>query len=428
MSNRNLLTALFILTILIRIPVVFLSGDKVLEHEFNVLVYNMRAGNGYTFFVVDQDSMISQNITFDPIQTMPTATIPPLYPLFLAAMYEIAGDTVRTVQWIEIVQVMLSGVICILLYSIVRIKFNQQIALISGLLFAIFPVLVYLPGQISAANIYIFLNCLLLYCLFRGEQKHHTLSFLIAGMVFGLLVLSRAQTIIYLPFILFWIGFIVKKHVWQRVLSFMILTMVVLAPWVYRNYRVFNTFVPLTTQGGYNLWQGQNPDASGTRSQYTDPPFHIRAEVEEEIKSLPATYAYELALQDIYMREAVAFIKNDPGRVVILGLRKCVFYWGHYWGINFTYPGAQSPLYWLPWFIMLPFFLTGLVQSFRARKKYFLFYIYFIVATLTVMTFFVIPRYRLFILPLVFPFASNGVRPSILFILRKMRRRQNGIV
>jgi 4-amino-4-deoxy-L-arabinose transferase-like glycosyltransferase len=408
LSLRKTLFILFITTVALRIPVMFVKGDKVLEHEFNVLVHNLRAGNGYSFFTIDNSRQISQNITIDPVKALPTATIPPVYPLFLTVMYAVIGDTVQTIQWIEIVQVVLSGLCCIMVYQIVRMKFSEYTALVSSVLFALFPILVYLPGQISSANLYIFLNCLLLYCLFRGEQKRTDLPFVFAGIVFGLLVLARAEAIAYFPFIIIWMIVVVKEHAWQRVLAFTIMAMVVMAPWVYRNYRVFNAFVPLTTQGGYNLWQGQNPDATGTRSQYTDPPFHVNARVEQEILSLPAAATYELTLQDIYMREAKQFIKSHPGRVIILGLRKCMFYWGYYWGINFTYPGGRSPLYWLPWFLILPFFVIGIVSSLRAPKKYSLFYVYFIVSTLIVMTFFVIPRYRLFILPLVFPFAGGG--------------------
>ncbi|MBN2619762.1 glycosyltransferase family 39 protein [candidate division WOR-3 bacterium] len=408
MSSRNLLVVIFLITICIRIPVVVLSGDKVLEHEFNVLVHNLRAGNGYSFFTIDHSRQISQNITIDPVKALPTATIPPVYPLFLTVMYAVIGDTVHTIQWIEIVQVVLSGLCCLFVYQIVRMKFSEPTALVSSVLFALYPILVYLPGQISSANPYIFLNCLLLYCLFRGEQKRTVLPFVFSGIVFGLLVLARAEAIAYIPFIVLWMIIVVKEHAGQRILAFTIMAMVVMAPWVYRNYRVFNAFVPLTTQGGYNLWQGQNPDATGTRSQYTDPPFHVSAEVEQEILALPATDQYELTLQDIYMREAKQFIKNNPGRVITLGLRKCMFYWGYYWGIDFTYPGGRSFLYWLPWFLILPFFIIGIVSSLRTAKRYSLFYIYFIVSTLIVMTFFVIPRYRLFILPLIFPFAVVG--------------------
>jgi hypothetical protein len=287
-------------------------------------------------------------------------------------------------------------------------KFNRWVALIAGLMFTIYPTMVYLPGQISAANVYILLNCLLVYCLFYGETKRSNAFFLIAGTVFGVLVLARAEAIAYLPFILIWIFTVVRAQVWNRAFRFTIVALLVLAPWVYRNYRVFNTFVPLTTQGGYNLWQGQNAEATGTRSQYTDPPFHVRPEVDVEIQMLPATDTYELALQDIYMREAVQFMQSNPGRLIILGLRKCMFYWGYYWGIAFTYPGARSPLYWLPWFIILPFLIIGIAQSLRVPRTYFLFYVYFIISTLIVMVFFVIPRYRLFILPLVFPFAAWG--------------------
>jgi 4-amino-4-deoxy-L-arabinose transferase-like glycosyltransferase len=423
LSNRKLLTILFIITIGIRIPAIFLFRDKTLEHEFAVLVHNLRAGNGYSFFTVDNDGQITQDINIDPVYAIPTATIPPVYPLFLFAVYAVFGDSINTVLWIELLQVFLSGISCAIIYHLVSLTFKRKVALFSGILFAVYPMFIYLPGQISSANVYILINLALMYCLIKGKNAQETGLFYCAGILYGILLLSRTQTIVYLPFIVLWIFLYVREHMLHRVGVFLVMALIVLAPWMYRNYRVFNTLVPLTTQSGYNLWQGQNPDATGTRSQYTDPSFHIRSEVEQKILALTPNDKYEIALQNIYMHEAFTFIKENPGHVVVLGLKKCMFYWGYYWGVNFTYPGARSPLYWLPWFIVLPFFIIGLIYSFIEAKKYVLFFIYFIVSTAIIMVFFVIPRYRLFILPLVFPFAVSGMEFAFLHIRRLVTRR-----
>ncbi|MBI3650453.1 MAG: glycosyltransferase family 2 protein [Acidobacteria bacterium] len=76
--------------------------------------------------------------------------------------------------------------------------------------------------------------------------------------------------------------------------------LLVMAPWVYRNYRVFHAIIPATTFGGGVLWQGNNPEATGLPS---DGGFQPHAEVTDEV------------LRDALARkEAMAFIKEKPKR------------------------------------------------------------------------------------------------------------------
>ncbi len=407
MSKKTLIF-IFFLALIIRIPIVITSGDKTLENEFCVLVHNLLNNHGYSFFSVDNNEEIVQHIIHNPRASLPTATIPPVYPLFLAGMCFVFGTGLDVVILIEIIQALIGAMCCIILYWIVALKFNERSAFVSALLFCFYPILVYLCGQISAANAYVFINLVLLFLLFKGEKTEKTRWFFLAGLAFGLLLLSRAEVIVYAPFIILWISLVLCTNRAKRISAFAVAALIVWAPWVYRNYRRFDAFVPLTTQGGYNLWQGQNPQATGTRSQYTDPPFQISPEKREKILSLRPDVRYELELDKIYMNEALMFMTKHPTEVLKLALRKFIFYWGYYWGIKFTYPGARSVAYWLPWFILLPFFMIGLIHSMRDVRKYYLFYLYFILSTLIAMLFFVIPRYRLFILPLIFPFAAEG--------------------
>lgn len=383
----------------------------------------MRAGNGYAFFALNQENEIVQHIELNPRRVIPTATIPPIYPLFLYGMYCVFGDGVHVVLFIELLQGLIGALCCVLLYQIVSLKFSRGVAVGAAAVFSIYPLLIYLCGQISAANLYLFINLILIYLLLKGEANRTTGWFYWAGVLFGLLLLARAEVILLLPLFILWVAYAAREHALHKIIAFAGLAGIVLLPWIYRNYRVFDAFVPLTTQGGYNLWQGQNPQATGTRSQYSDPPFHICEEAEAQIQTLEPDDHYELELNKIYQHEAIMFVKNNPGKALALALRKIVFFWGYYWGINFTYPGAASPLYWLPWCLIVPFFIVGLVLSLKEFGKYTLFYIYFMISSITAMVFFVIPRYRLFILPLVFPFAVHGISFFLQYVLRKMGRR-----
>lgn len=81
-----------------------------------------------------------------------------------------------------------------------------------------------------------------------------------------------------------------------------------IAPWTYRNYRVFDTFVPISTNGGVNLWMGNNPSSAGA---YVSPP--------------PATEMGGEASRDrILKNEAVHYIKGDLAGFIKRTLVKAV--------------------------------------------------------------------------------------------------------
>src|SRR5262249_22760155 len=85
-----------------------------------------------------------------------------------------------------------------------------------------------------------------------------------AGLLLGAAVLFR-------PALVAWgLGLGLHVLLWQsgsRSRRFLALTAVavgvllVLAPWAYRNYRIFGVVVPISTNGGYNLYLGNNSSA-----------------------------------------------------------------------------------------------------------------------------------------------------------------------
>lgn len=406
-KNNKIVIFLFSFALIIRLIGVISVGEKEFPMEFGKLVPNLINGYGYSYYYVNSDGEISNEPIEDPQKVIPSAYMPPGYPFFLTAVCCFFGNGSNAILLIEILQAIIGAVTCLLLYKIIRIKFNDKIALSSSIIFSIYPILVFIPSQITAVNLYLFLNILLLFLLFKGEKLDKISYFVFAGLILGVLILSRGQVVIYFPFILLWIILLKQKNILKKAFIFILTTLIILTPWIIRNFVLFERLTPLTISGGINLWQGQNAQVTGTRSEYTDPPMKITESMQKKINELTPTIDYEIKLDNIYKDEAISFMKKNPGTVIKMALRKFVFYWGYYWGINFTYPSAKNPLYWLPWFILLPFFIVGIINTYDF-KKYYLFYMYFIFSTIMIMIFFVLPRYRIFIIPLIIPFSVVG--------------------
>lgn len=79
------------------------------------------------------------------------------------------------------------------------------------------------------------------------------------------------------------------------------------APWVHRNYQLFDRFVLVAANGGPNLWMGNNPASNGGYM-----PLPERA------------FANEVERDRFYGSEAVAFIKNHPLAYLQLSVRRAV--------------------------------------------------------------------------------------------------------
>jgi len=94
------------------------------------------------------------------------------------------------------------------------------------------------------------------------------------------------------------------------------LALAVVAPWTYRNWRAFGEFVPISTNGGVNLWIGNNPNATGAYNYPTsriNPLFMTEGELERD--RLGREFSWY-------------FIKNEREQFVLLALPKFVYTYG----------------------------------------------------------------------------------------------------
>jgi len=86
---------------------------------------------------------------------------------------------------------------------------------------------------------------------------------LLAGALFGLCLLARPNIGLLLPFILAYPFIYRRKSAWKLILQYCSAAVLVLIPWSLRNYLVFNSFIPLTTEAGAVFWSDNHPNAIG---------------------------------------------------------------------------------------------------------------------------------------------------------------------
>ncbi len=128
---------------------------------------------------------------------------PPLYPLWLAAIGEIFGQT----PWaLKLVQSVIGSITCVLVYFIGRSVFRDlATATLAAALCAAHGTLIYFDGQIVSASLETFLMCLALLALTRAGATDRRFWWTLAGIAIGLSTINRGAILLSVPLVLLWI-------------------------------------------------------------------------------------------------------------------------------------------------------------------------------------------------------------------------------
>ncbi|HMK92834.1 MAG TPA: glycosyltransferase family 39 protein [Thermoleophilia bacterium] len=263
----------------------------------------------------------------------PTAFFPVGYPAFLAALFAVFGTRLGVV-WVS--GVVLWTVAAVLAYLLGVELHGRAVGVIAGLLVALAPDFVVFTGL--AASESLFVPLLAIACLLLGLTPAARLGWRRAaaiGVLLGLAILVRSTAVL-LPFV-FGAGVVLLVRSRRSLLVAGVLlaaTGLVLAPWIVRNRLVMGT-ATISTNGGYTLWMGLNPRATGGSTvRGVLPPWPI------------ATVHSEVSQDAAYQRQAVHWALSHPGRALALVPRKLRFLLAWRDGpavANFERPAGTDP-------------------------------------------------------------------------------------
>lgn len=186
--------------------------------------------------------------------------VPPLTALFTAAIQFVFGDNLIA---IKLCQIVLDSCAVVLLFLIGREIFGHTCAVLGSGALTVYPFAVFVPLYVGTEGLFGFLLSLFLFLFIKG-LKEDALSLLFAsGFVLGLATLTRGTTL-FLP--LFLMPFL-WWHYHERPISrnlqssawLIIGFVVILSPWIARNYVVHGAFIPSSTSSG-PLLHGSSED------------------------------------------------------------------------------------------------------------------------------------------------------------------------
>jgi hypothetical protein len=187
---------------------------------------------------------------------------PPLYPYFIAGLHR-AFSGLSAILWVQ------AGVGALLVPAVARagrLAFSPRVGLVAAVLAAFYPDLVWFSVHFWSETLFIVLLWWALERVLRSDAAPSTGAAAAGGLLWGLATLTRELTLYLAPFALLWLlrGELRRPSprlspAVRRALAFALGLVLTLLPWTARNAIVFHAFIPVSTMGGSNLWQGNVP-------------------------------------------------------------------------------------------------------------------------------------------------------------------------
>ncbi|HNQ35604.1 MAG TPA: glycosyltransferase family 39 protein [bacterium] len=322
-----------------------------------------------------------------------------LYPAFLAAVYALLGKGFLAVR---IIQAVLGAVTCGLVFLLARRIFDSPRAgILAALAAVVSPALVAAASYVLTETLATFLLIGAVFLLLSGLDKQCRLDWWLAGILFGLASLVR-PSILLLPFGLAVLlpAALEKARRPALAAGLMLGTLLAVAPWTARNYKVFHRFIPIGLGGGFNLWAGSYAPWDG------DYNWRDLGAAEDLVAGLSQVEADRK-----YSSEAIKNIRANPGFYARLAFRKIGRFWLQAPGsqqVLAGWPAARGLVYLAHYLTLLLAAAGGAAAILRRRREAWLPFLVILYFTGIHVLMLALPRYHIPALPMVAVLAGGA--------------------
>ena len=384
-TNYHTHYIIFLISFALRLLISFVYGDHSLQNEWEILVRNLIEHNTLAM------------INFGDLY-VPNLWMPPLYAYFLfliSIFFESLNNTY--INTVLITQCLLSSITIIIFYEILKNFHNNNISLIGAIVFSFFPLNVYSAVQISSASIVMFLSMFFYYFLIKFTEDKKINYLILFSITAGLLILSRREFVLLFIITNLFLFFFIKVNL-KKIFLILLLTSLVISPYIVRNYIAFNKII-IQAGFGYNVWKAYNPMAKV--EGYLLP----SEDLNREISSVKQDKFYRINEDRLYLKQAIRYIQDEPIKYLKLYFLRLFSY--YFIDFDSSQKNYYNFFHIAPNILISIFFLFSL---FRYNKKsiilnYFLFI--FFTYLFLISSFAVLPRYKLYIIPIQILFSLN---------------------
>jgi hypothetical protein len=266
--------------------------------------------------------------------TQPSAIMPPVYPLIVAAIFYVFGiHTAHSIFAVHAFDCLINSLACIPIFFLARRSFGPRVAQWAAWIWVFFPYGIYFSAA-WAWSTHLLLLCLLglLYLSQDLETSPRLGPWARFGLLAGFAGLTEPSSLILSAFLMAfaaWPLFHARRGFLAPVLTGVLVMAATISPWLIRDAVVFHRFIPMRDSMGLELWMGNN----GYSTRWTSDQLHPLHDASE----LAAYNAGELAYMDHKSQQAKRYIHAHPGWYARMCARRAIYLWTGYWSFHKDY-------------------------------------------------------------------------------------------
>ena len=341
---------------------------------------------------------IADGIGFTDNSGRPTSYRAPGLPLLVSVPIRLLGPDIIGIRiFMCFIEALLVPAFYLLVESVTG---SAKLAFVAAVTAIFFPSWIIPSGAVMGDVPAAILVTLMVWMFIEGYRRQSLLWIAGAGVLWGTATITRAGSLMYAPALILWSLLIMpgcKKRL-GAVFALTVPFLCILAPWSIRNTYVHGKFVPVSTQGGIQLYISNNPHATGV--MVLDQAYVDRTRAQRFVNFREADR------DKLFQKEAIEFIRANPFRFFELCLIRVVELWKLY---SPRVPLSNSLVVIGSFGVALPFFLLQLIRRGWRRGPEMLLTLIILSHTGLHMVYGSIVRYRITIEPLVIAMAISGL-------------------
>ena len=354
----------------------------------------------------------------------------PLYPYLLALFYKL---TSASILWSKLLQLLLTFATTIGIFYLALYLFERRTAIVSGLIYAFYGTLIFYESMFLIPVLFLPLTIWGIYRLVRDRNSRSRMGWVFTGVILGLAALARPNVLLTMPFLALWLWKVQSVKGWSVIglrAPILLAAGVILAivPVTIRNAVVTGEFMLISSQGGINLYLGNNPNASGLSMQMPEVALDESVSWNHFIDATTAVAVRESGralshgeVSSFWTGKALDWISGNPRQFLGLVWKKTVYLINGFENsdnIEIYYHRTKSVLhsllvwdFWLkfPFGLLFPLALVGVWTTRKQFAKLLPIYIFILAYIPTIVLFLVTARHRLVLIPFMIILAAAGL-------------------
>ena len=289
---------------------------------------------------------------FEDLQSGPTAHLTPLFPLLLSGVIRCFGDGAHSLSIIIWMGVITFGIqLSLWPFVAERLGMSFMAGVLAAGLWLFIGFLPGIPWEADYAAVLVILITIGMYRIFR--ERCSTAYVAVSAVFWGVTILTLP--VVLMPFAIFALGVIfLSASTFRQKLVFVIVPLLLLVPWIIRNYVVFHHVVAVRDNLGMELGVSNNPCAKfSVMDNLAGCDIHPNRDYAEAQRLLVlGEYNYNHQR----LREALDWIAGNPSQFIHLTVQRTVAFWfpNHSGNPLTSRAGAKLVAYWVITLVSIP--------------------------------------------------------------------------